>query len=128
MQTLWSQKDHLVLDGGVLYRRWEDVPGKGFNPHLQLVIPRTSIQAVLKEFHDTPMHLGFGVPDVLHTDQGRNFESTLLKETCLLLGVQKTRTSPYHLQSDGGLTVPCLICLVLQLLRTTVIGISVFLC
>eukprot|EP00731_Ephydatia_muelleri_P019115 Em0011g1155a len=43
----------------------------------------------------------FGVPDVLHTDQGRNFESTLLKETCLLLGVQKTRTSPYHPQSDG---------------------------
>ena len=60
VQTLWSQKDHLVLDGGVLYRRWEDVPGKGFNPHLQLVIPRTSIQAVLKEFHDTPTggHLG----------------------------------------------------------------------
>ncbi|KAL5486349.1 hypothetical protein EMCRGX_G018815 [Ephydatia muelleri] len=197
VQTLWSQKDHLVLDGGVLYRRWEDVPGKGFNPHLQLVIPRTSIQAVLKEFHDTPTggHLGlrktlekvrsrfywpgqrhdvvnwckacaecasrksptrrrrapmqsglvgtpmqrvamdilgplpvtarenkyvlvvgdyftkwveaypmpnmeaktvaelfvnhfiarFGVPDVLHMDQGRNFESTLLKETCLLL-------------------------------------------
>ena len=52
VQTLWSQKDHLVLDGGVLYRRWEDVPGKGFNPHLQLMIPRTSIQAVLKEFHD----------------------------------------------------------------------------
>ena len=25
----------------------------------------------------------------------------LLKETCLLLGVQKTRTSPYHPQSDG---------------------------
>ncbi|KAL5469217.1 hypothetical protein EMCRGX_G030441 [Ephydatia muelleri] len=60
VQTLWSQKDHLVLDWGVLYRRWEDVPGKGFNPHLQLVIPRTSIQAVLKEFHDTPTwgHLG----------------------------------------------------------------------
>ena len=60
VQTLLSQKDHLVLDGGVLYRRWEDVPGKGFNPHLQLVIPRTSIQAVLKEFHDTPTggHLG----------------------------------------------------------------------
>ena len=63
VQTLWSQKDHLVLDGGVLYRRWEDVPGKGFNPHLQLVIPRTSIQAVLKEFHDRKglrlgLHLG----------------------------------------------------------------------
>ena len=28
----------------------------------------------------------FGVPDVLHTDQGRNFESALLKEVCQLLG------------------------------------------
>ena len=61
VQTLWSQKDHLVLDGGVLYRRWEDVPGKGVNPHLQLVIPKTSIQTVLKEFHDTLTggHFGF---------------------------------------------------------------------
>ena len=40
-------------------------------------------------------------PDVLHTDQGRNFESALFKEVCLLLGVQKTRTTPYHPQSDG---------------------------
>ena len=43
----------------------------------------------------------FGAPDVLHTDQGRNFESALFKEVCLLLGVQKTRTTPYHPQSDG---------------------------
>ena len=43
----------------------------------------------------------FGVPDVLHTDQGRNFESTLMKEVCQLLGIVKTRTTPYHPQSDG---------------------------
>ena len=43
----------------------------------------------------------FGVPDVLHTNQGRDFESALLKEVCQLLGVVKTRTTPYHPQSDG---------------------------
>ena len=43
----------------------------------------------------------FGVPDILHTDQGRNFESTLLKEVCKLLGIVKTRTTPYHPQSDS---------------------------
>ena len=43
----------------------------------------------------------FGVPDFLHTDQGRNFESALLMAVCTLLGVSKTRTSPYHPQSDG---------------------------
>ena len=43
----------------------------------------------------------FGVPDFLHTDQGKNFDSILMKEICRLLGMQKTRTSPYHPQSDG---------------------------
>ena len=43
----------------------------------------------------------FGTPESLHTDQGRNFESTLIKEMCRLLGIHKTRTTPYHPQSDG---------------------------
>ena len=43
----------------------------------------------------------FGSPQYLHTDQGRNFESCLLKETCKLLGIKKTRTTPCHPQSDG---------------------------
>ena len=40
----------------------------------------------------------FGVPDFIHTDQGRNFESALM---CTLLGVSKTRISPYDPKSDG---------------------------
>ena len=43
----------------------------------------------------------FGIPEQLHTDQGRNFESTLIKEICKILGITKTRTTPYHPQSDG---------------------------
>ena len=196
-----------------MFRQWEDVPGKGCNKHLQLVVPRSSIGSVLQQLHSSPSggHLGifktlekvrsrfywpgqrhdiedwcracelcaarkspprsnrapmqqvlaggpfqrvamdilgplpltdrgnkyilvlgdyftkwvesfpipnmeaktianmfvghfvsrFGAPDVLHTDQGRNFESALFKEVCLLLGVHKTRTTPYHPQSDG---------------------------
>ena len=42
----------------------------------------------------------FGVPDNIRTDQGKNFESKLVKEVCILLGVRKTRTTPYHPQSD----------------------------
>ena len=41
-----------------------------------------------------------GIPEVLHTDQEKNFESTLIAEMCHLLGIKKTRTTSYHPQSD----------------------------
>ena len=43
----------------------------------------------------------FGASYSIHTDQERNFESKLFAELCELLDVRKTRTSPYHPQSDG---------------------------
>jgi len=45
--------------------------------------------------------LRFSVPEQLHTDQGRQFESQLMSEVCKLLGIHKTKTTPYHPQSDG---------------------------
>jgi transposase InsO family protein len=42
-----------------------------------------------------------GVPYKVHTDQGPNFESELFREVCKLLGIEKTRTTPYRPQSDG---------------------------
>uniref|UniRef100_A0A1A8B7T6 Integrase catalytic domain-containing protein n=1 Tax=Nothobranchius furzeri TaxID=105023 RepID=A0A1A8B7T6_NOTFU len=47
------------------------------------------------------MFTRFGVPEELHSDQGRNFESQVLGEVCRRLGVKKTRTTPLHPQSDG---------------------------
>ena len=43
----------------------------------------------------------YGVPVQLHTDEGRNFESKIVEEMCKILEIDKTRTSPYHPQSDG---------------------------
>jgi transposase InsO family protein len=43
----------------------------------------------------------FGIPTVIHTDQGREFESNLFKELCRLLEINKTRTTPYNPKSDG---------------------------
>ena len=43
----------------------------------------------------------YGVPNFLHSDQGTQFESRLFAEVCTLLGITKTRTTPFRPQSDG---------------------------
>ena len=41
------------------------------------------------------------MPAVIHSDQGREFENKILQELCLLGGSHKTKTTPYHPESDG---------------------------
>jgi hypothetical protein len=43
----------------------------------------------------------FCIPQELHSDQGRNFDSRLLQEVLKCVGVSKTSTTPLHPQSDG---------------------------
>lgn len=42
-----------------------------------------------------------GVPDVIHSDRGGSFENAVIRQLCIMLGMQKVRTSPYHPESDG---------------------------
>ena len=59
-QSLWAQRQQLSVVDGLLYRKWEDVGGRGGNPGLQLVLPRTLVIQVLLLMHDnaTAGHLG----------------------------------------------------------------------
>lgn len=43
----------------------------------------------------------YGFPSRIHSDQGANFESTLISELCQLAGVIKSRTTPYHAMGNG---------------------------
>ena len=49
----------------------------------------------------TEIFMRFGVPRVIHSDQGREFQSELMQKLTSLLGAVKSQTTPYHPQSDG---------------------------
>ena len=38
---------------------------------------------------------------MLHSDQGSNFESSLMHENCDIMGITKTRTKAYHSLGDS---------------------------
>ncbi|KAK3083081.1 hypothetical protein FSP39_013432 [Pinctada imbricata] len=42
-----------------------------------------------------------GVPNIIHSDQGKQFEGKVFTEMCKISSIKKTRTTPYHPQSDG---------------------------
>lgn len=63
-------------------------------------IPNQEAITVARKLTDE-MFCRFSPPEQLHSDQGRQFESDLMKEICNLLKIRKTRTSPYHPQCDG---------------------------
>ena len=56
----------------------------------------TTANALLYEFMSR-----FGFPFEIHSDQGRNFQSEYFQELCKILGVTKTRSTPYHPASNG---------------------------
>lgn len=47
------------------------------------------------------MFCRFALPEKLHSDQGRQFEAEVTTQLCQFLQIEKTRTTPYHPQSDG---------------------------
>lgn len=44
----------------------------------------------------------YGIPTRILSDQGRNFESKVIRELCALTGTAKSRTTPYHAMANGA--------------------------
>jgi transposase InsO family protein len=42
----------------------------------------------------------FGIPDRIHSDQGANFTSKLIKQICKYYSIRKSQTTPYHPQGN----------------------------
>ena len=85
-----SQKNSYVLVVSDYFTRWTEA----------YALPNQEAGTVAKKLVDEFL-FRFSLPEQLHSDQGRQFESRIIKELAHLLQIRKTRTTPYHPQSDG---------------------------
>ena len=59
-----------------------------------------------------------GMPDAVHSDQGRNFESAILKQSLDAFGISKSHTTAYNPKGDGMVETLFLTPLMLKLSLT----------
>ncbi|KII68202.1 Transposon Tf2-9 polyprotein [Thelohanellus kitauei] len=66
-----------------------------------LAVPDQSSSTAVKAMLECVVYR-FGIPDRIHSDQGRHFEGDLFKGICKTMGIKKSRTTPYHPASNGN--------------------------
>ena len=85
-----DQGNTYVLVAADYFTRWVEA----------YAIPNQEATTVANKLVDE-MFCRFSIPEQLHSDQGRQFESEVVQEVSRILQIHKTRTTPYHPQSDG---------------------------
>eukprot|EP00731_Ephydatia_muelleri_P009604 Em0005g190a len=64
-------------------------------------IPLQNQRAVTISSEMVKVFCTYGIPNIVHSDQGQNFESTVFHQTLKAFGVEKSRTTAYHPEGDG---------------------------
>ena len=85
-----SNGNQYVLVVGDYFTRWIEA----------YAIPNQGAETVAKKLTEE-MFFRFSPPEQLHPDQRRQFEGHIVAQICKMLGIKKTRTTPYHPQSNG---------------------------
>jgi hypothetical protein len=105
----------MIVHNGILYRQWEDVEGGGRDRHLQLVVPRSLVDAVLTEIHNAPAGGHLGVAKTLDKARKRFYwigQRKDVEEWCRSCEIcasrkppPKHRHAPLQMDISGGFRV-----------------------
>ena len=117
-------------------------PGKGkeenfllvadhFTPYAQAFVTWCQMAHTMDKALWDNFIIHYGLPEKIISDQGRNFESSLIANLCKLMGTKKLRTSWYHpwqMASARGVTPPKSTCWGCCLQSTSLTGKAVLEC
>ena len=73
-----------------------------FTRFAQAIVTTSQKASVVAKVLWDQFFMNYGIPEKILSDQGRNFESKLIEELCLLSQVNKLRTTPYRPQTNGS--------------------------
>ena len=87
-----------VAQGGIEYAL---VMTDVFTKFSQVVATRSQEATVVAQVLIDHWFRRYGVPERIHSDQGRQFESKLIESLCVLYGIKKSRTTAHHPAGNG---------------------------
>ena len=93
--------DYLCLESGKGLEENVLVVTDQFTSYAQAYVTRIQTTKTTAKTLWDKIIVHYGLPKKILSEQGWNFESQLVADLCMLVGMQKVWTSPYHLQTNS---------------------------